>query len=83
MFYCYVETNAYIPLISTAILKEQVSMFVELQELGTDTNLYALVFGESVLNDAVCRIFFLIPYPLFIFFLLMLIKFSDPSLVCH
>lgn len=23
------------------------------QELGTDTNLYALVFGESVLNDAV------------------------------
>ncbi|ONM55769.1 Sodium/hydrogen exchanger 6 [Zea mays] len=38
------------------------------QELGTDTNLYALVFGESVLNDAVCRIFFLIPYPLFIFF---------------
>jgi hypothetical protein len=24
-----------------------------LQELGTDVNLYALVFGESVLNDAV------------------------------
>lgn len=24
------------------------------QELGIDTNLYALVFGESVLNDAVC-----------------------------
>ncbi|KAL5200874.1 hypothetical protein ABZP36_035228 [Zizania latifolia] len=24
------------------------------QELGTDVNLYALVFGESVLNDAVC-----------------------------
>ncbi|CAN6546863.1 unnamed protein product [Malus baccata var. baccata] len=24
------------------------------QELGTDMNLYALVFGESVLNDAVC-----------------------------
>lgn len=24
-----------------------------MQELGTDTNLYALVFGESVLNDAV------------------------------
>jgi hypothetical protein len=23
------------------------------QELGTDVNLYALVFGESVLNDAV------------------------------
>lgn len=27
------------------------------QELGTDTNLYALVFGESILNDAVCMIF--------------------------
>jgi len=25
-------------------------MFVILQELGTDKNLYALVFGESVLN---------------------------------
>ncbi|WVZ93244.1 hypothetical protein U9M48_039242 [Paspalum notatum var. saurae] len=25
------------------------------QELGTDTNLYALVFGESVLNDAVMK----------------------------
>ncbi|KAM0910471.1 hypothetical protein ACQ4PT_014140 [Festuca glaucescens] len=25
------------------------------QELGTDVNLYALVFGESVLNDAVCE----------------------------
>lgn len=28
--------------------------FCRLQELGTDVNLYALVFGESVLNDAVC-----------------------------
>jgi hypothetical protein len=28
-----------------------------LQELGADVNLYALVFGESVLNDAVCAIF--------------------------
>ncbi|KAF3335456.1 sodium/hydrogen exchanger 6-like protein [Carex littledalei] len=27
------------------------------QELGCDVNLYALVFGESVLNDAVCYIF--------------------------
>ena len=26
------------------------------QELGTDTNLYALVFGESVLNDAVSEL---------------------------
>jgi sodium/hydrogen exchanger 8 len=34
-------------------------LFVELQELGTDVNLYALVFGESVLNDAVCIIFLL------------------------
>ena len=25
-----------------------------MQELGSDVNLYALVFGESVLNDAVC-----------------------------
>jgi hypothetical protein len=32
---------------------------MEFQELGTDTNLYALVFGESVLNDAVCINFFL------------------------
>ncbi|KAE8805721.1 sodium/hydrogen exchanger 6-like [Hordeum vulgare] len=30
------------------------------QELGTDVNLYALVFGESVLNDAVCVIFFVL-----------------------
>jgi NhaP-type Na+/H+ or K+/H+ antiporter len=29
-----------------------------MQELGTDVNLYALVFGESVLNDAVCFYFF-------------------------
>ena len=28
--------------------------FLYLQELGSDVNLYALVFGESVLNDAVC-----------------------------
>ncbi|WVZ64128.1 hypothetical protein U9M48_013695 [Paspalum notatum var. saurae] len=28
------------------------------QELGSDVNLYALVFGESVLNDAVCFHFF-------------------------
>lgn len=88
MFCCYVEINSYIPLISTAILKEclllcfkkQIErMFMELQELGTDTNLYALVFGESVLNDAVCRNFSL-PHTLcFKFFLLMLIKF----LFCH
>ena len=26
-----------------------------MQELGADVNLYALVFGESVLNDAVCQ----------------------------
>ena len=35
--YCYLERNNY-------------TMFVVLQELGTDKNLYALVFGESVLN---------------------------------
>nr|GMC76288.1 sodium/hydrogen exchanger 6-like [Ipomoea batatas] len=28
------------------------------QELGTDVNLYALVFGESVLNDAFCSVSF-------------------------
>lgn len=28
-------------------------ILLNLQELGTDVNLYALVFGESVLNDAV------------------------------
>lgn len=32
--------------------------FVTVQELGSDVNLYALVFGESVLNDAVCFYFF-------------------------
>lgn len=42
-------------------------MFMELQELGTDTNLYALVFGESVLNDAVCRNFSL-PHTLYLIF---------------
>jgi len=35
-------------------------MFVVLQELGIDKNLYALVFGESVLNDVVCRDFSLL-----------------------
>lgn len=28
------------------------------QELGADTNLYALVFGESVLNDAVAIVMY-------------------------
>jgi hypothetical protein len=45
--YSYIQRNNYI-------------MFMEFQELGTDTNLYALVFGESVLNDAVCRNFSLL-----------------------
>jgi len=31
----------------------KVAVLVFIQELGTDVNLYALVFGESVLNDAV------------------------------
>ncbi|KAM0901911.1 hypothetical protein ACQ4PT_019641 [Festuca glaucescens] len=36
------------------------------QELGTDVNLYALVFGESVLNDAVLELdLFLLSYPSF------------------
>ena len=55
MLYFYIETDDYTLLISAAILKRNnYSVFVVLQELGTDTNLYALVFGESVLNDAVC-----------------------------
>ena len=29
---------------------------IVLQELGSDVNLYALVFGESVLNDAVSSV---------------------------
>ena len=59
-----VETDDYTLLISTSILKQMIhiahiycylernnyTMFVVLQELGTDKNLYALVFGESVLN---------------------------------
>lgn len=36
----------------------QLFEFVSVQELGSDVNLYALVFGESVLNDAVCFNFF-------------------------
>jgi NhaP-type Na+/H+ or K+/H+ antiporter len=40
--------------------------FLKLQELGTDVNLYALVFGESVLNDAVCVILF--PFTCFLMF---------------
>jgi sodium/hydrogen exchanger 8 len=32
---------------------DPVSVLAIFQELGTDVNLYALVFGESVLNDAV------------------------------
>ncbi|KAH9568910.1 hypothetical protein CY35_03G103400 [Sphagnum magellanicum] len=32
---------------------DPVSVLAVFQELGTDVNLYALVFGESVLNDAV------------------------------
>ena len=64
MLYFYIETNDYTLLISTSILKQMIhiahiycylernnyTMFVILQELGTDKNLYALVFGESVLN---------------------------------
>lgn len=38
-----------------------------MQELGTDVNLYALVFGESVLNDAVRVILFLL-FSLFLCF---------------
>ena len=54
MLYFYIETDDYTLLISAVILKRNnYSVFVVLQELGTDTNLYALVFGESVLNDAV------------------------------
>lgn len=37
-----------------------------MQELGTDVNLYALVFGESVLNDAVRVILFYFCYFLYI-----------------
>ena len=64
MLYFYIETNDYTLLMSTSILKQMIhiahiycylernnyTMFVVLQELGTDKNLYALVFGESVLN---------------------------------
>ncbi|VAI18863.1 unnamed protein product [Triticum turgidum subsp. durum] len=42
------------------------------QELGTDVNLYALVFGESVLNDAV-RVLFL-RFSLCAFFLNLVLK---------
>jgi sodium/hydrogen exchanger 8 len=53
--YCHLKRNDYI-------------FFMELQELGTDVNLYALVFGESVLNDAVCIILFSIYNMFYVFY---------------
>lgn len=75
---CFTSMS-YVRLIFTGILKEKVhnNACGKLQELGTDTNLYALVFGESVLNDAVRRNFSLIN-TLLIFFILMLTKFLVP-----
>ena len=79
MLYFYIETDDYTLRISTSILKQMIhiahiycylernnyTIFVVLQELGTDKNLYALVFGESVLNDAGCRNFYLLNILLF------------------
>lgn len=45
-------------------------MSIKSQELGTDVNLYALVFGESVLNDAVCITLLLFNTSCFFLFLL-------------
>lgn len=36
----------------------QVTVLTVFQRLHADENLYALVFGESVLNDAVCIVLF-------------------------
>ncbi|KVH96704.1 hypothetical protein Ccrd_001206 [Cynara cardunculus var. scolymus] len=55
------------------------------QELGTDTNLYALVFGESVLNDAVSLILIstiIVSYYVAIY-VLKLILFTLVYVFCH
>jgi len=64
MLYFYIETDDY-TLLACYLERNNYTMFVVLQELGTDKNLYALVFGESVLNDAGCRNFSLLNILLF------------------
>jgi len=59
MLYFYIETDDY-TLLACSLERNYYTMFVVLQELGIDKNLYALVFGESVLNDVVCRDFSLL-----------------------
>jgi len=59
MLYFYIETDDY-TLLACYLERNNYTMFVVLQELGIDKNLYALVFGESVLNDVVCRDFSLL-----------------------
>ena len=59
MLYFYIETDDY-TLLTCYLERNNYTMFVVLQELGIDKNLYALVFGESVLNDVVCRDFSLL-----------------------
>ena len=49
MLYFYIETDDY-TLLACYLERNNYTMFVVLQELGIDKNLYALVFGESVLN---------------------------------
>jgi len=74
MLYFYIETDDYTLLISTSILKQMIhiahiycylernnyTMFVVLQELGTDKNLYALVFWGISFKCAGCRNFSLL-----------------------
>ena len=64
MLYFYIETDDY-TLLACYLERNNYTMFVVLQELGTDKNLYALVFGESVLNDTECRNFSLLNILLF------------------
>ena len=59
MLYFYIETDDY-TLLACYLERNNYTMFVVLQELGIDKNLFALVFGESVLNDVVCRDFSLL-----------------------
>ena len=64
MLYFYIETDDY-TLLACYLERNNYTMFVVLQELGIDKNLFALVFGESVLNDTECRNFSLLNILLF------------------
>ncbi|KAH9324065.1 hypothetical protein KI387_004243 [Taxus chinensis] len=57
---------------------DPVTVLAIFQELGCNTNLYALVFGESVLNDA-CHIMFMWGYTIVLFDSIWLPEFNCKS----